>query len=115
MWSTPAEGRQTFSKCLGRRWTLLLSGKAGGDVVEEEGIGEWHVPLTGAASVLGDCPVGVLCRDDLDPVPRHLLIQGDSSLVNISVPIGCCFPVLTVAPEMLAWGYAARTQSSRRE
>lgn len=62
----------------------------------------------------GRLPGGRTCRNDLVPVPRHLLTQGNSSLVNISVPIGCCFPVFTVAPEMLAWGYAARTQGSRR-
>lgn len=65
---------------------------------------ELHVPLTGAACVLGDCPVGVLAKNDLVPVPRHLLTQGNSSLVNISVPIGCCFPVFTAALKMPA-GY----------
>ena len=115
LWTPPPEGRQTFSRALGGRWTLLLSEKAGGSVVGEEGLGEWHVPLTGASCVLGDCLASILCGDDLAPAPRHLLTQGNSGLVNISLPIGCCFPVLSVALEMLAWGYAARTQDSRRE
>lgn len=76
----------------------------------EEGIGKSHVPLTAAACVLGDC-LAYICRSGLAPSPRYLLTQGNSSLVNISVPIGCCFPVLAVAPEMLAWGYAARTRA----
>lgn len=52
--------------------------------------------------VLRDCPAGLFCKNGPVPVPRCLLIEGNSSLVNISVPIECCFPVLPVAPEMLA-------------
>lgn len=40
----------------------------------------------------GDCLAVLLCRNCLAPAPRHLLIQDNSSLVNLSVPFGCCFP-----------------------
>lgn len=48
-------------------------------------------------------------------MPRHLLTQGNSSLLIFQCPLGAALPVFTVAPEMLAWGYTARTQGSRRE
>lgn len=104
--SSLSGGNQNFSKGLGAghegggRWTVPLqvsrckccgSGGSGGMVCPTD----W-------SCVLGDCLAGLFCRNGPVPVPRCPLIQVNSSLVNISVPMECCFPVLPVAPEMLA-------------
>lgn len=72
--------------------------------------GKWYVCLIDWSCLcLGELP-NTLCRNGQASLPRHLLIQWKSLLVYISVPTGHGFP-----PETLAWGYAARTQGSRRD